>query len=103
MAFSPNSKRAFVTGKQCTLDSGPTREKFSSDLDMLFEAALVAGNFSAALKAKELIGKERGFFRDPKGSPVWSLDTLSDDDLARAVSVLEDQLSFSKKDDSTDE
>jgi hypothetical protein len=102
MASSPNSKRAFMTGKQCALESGLTREKFSSDLDMLFEAALVAGNFSAALKAKELIGKERGFFKDSKGPPLWSLDTLSDDDLAKAVSVLEDQLSFSKNDDSTD-
>ncbi len=83
--------------------SGGVREKFSHDLDMLFQAALLAGNFAAALKAKELIGKEKGFFREAKAShPLWSLDTLSDQELEKAVAVLEEATSLSKKDDSTE-
>jgi hypothetical protein len=38
------------------------RKKFLTDLEVLFERALEKEDFSAALKAKELLGKAEGFF-----------------------------------------
>ena len=74
------------------------REKFSCDLDILFDAAFLAGNFAAALKAKELIGKERGFFKEvKKPHPFWDLGALSNDDLEKTVLFLEEALFSSKK------
>ena len=97
MASSWKTKAIRASGVHQSPITHSAREKFSYDLDMLFEAALVAVNFTAALRAKELIGKERGFFKDPQHPPLWSLDSLSDDDLGKTVSVLEERLSFSKK------
>jgi len=69
------------------------RDKFSRDLDVLFEAALLAGNFVAALKAKELIGKERGFFKPPSDKTAHTLDieALSLKELDHMVANLENQ------------
>lgn len=38
------------------------RQKFLEDLELIFQAALAGKNFPAAVKAKELQGKELGFF-----------------------------------------
>lgn len=67
-------------------NSAQARGYFVQDLDLLFQACLLAGQYAAALKAKELIGKEGGFFaQDKKGALLPDLDKLSDAELQSLV------------------
>lgn len=51
---------------QQTVNRDCARTNFFSDLDVLFQAAMLAENYAAALKAKELLGKARGYFTPQK-------------------------------------
>jgi len=63
-----------------------TRDRFVDDLQILFEAALISCSYASALKAKELIGKERGFFQPRKEqAPLANMDVLSTSDLEGLV------------------
>lgn len=66
-----------------------TRDRFVDDLQILFEAALISCSYASALKAKELIGKERGFFQPRKEQASLSnMDALSTSDLEGLVDNL---------------
>ena len=41
-------------------ESDLTKSKFLADLDLLFEAALLSGQYALALKAKDTLGKHLG-------------------------------------------
>ncbi|MEB3701459.1 hypothetical protein Bealeia1_00521 [Candidatus Bealeia paramacronuclearis] len=75
------------------------REKLLEDLEETYIRATEKGNYSAALKAKELIGKEMGFFEGgKKGAKITSLKemdlkTLSDQDLEQLISTLQEVIS----------
>lgn len=67
------------------------RERFVQDLEDLFQAAWEKGNFFAALRAKELLGKELGFLKTTKIVKEFidpSLDRLSDENLENLLELL---------------
>ncbi|MBY0264332.1 MAG: hypothetical protein K2P90_02735 [Holosporales bacterium] len=75
------------------MTSDTLRLKFVADLEKLFEMALEKENFTIALKAKELLGRERGYFRLPEKSPsLFPLDlqALNDDQLSTLLSRLKE-------------
>ena len=90
------------------VDAAPARKKvnarlkFAQDLDILFEAAMKARNFTAALKAKELIGKTKGFFapktptkptsQNDKESETLNLEKLSVKALEQALLKIEQHI-----------
>jgi len=65
------------------------------DVDDLYQLALENGNFSVALKAKELLGREYGFFA-PKPPPSqkekMDLNAISDEDIDHLIKALEAKL-----------
>ena len=67
------------------------RQKFVEDLETLFCAALQKGNFAAALKAKELLGKEQGFLgkAHTKKPALTDLSSLSDEVLEHLITLCE--------------
>lgn len=103
------SKRYMPSSKQTAkVDAAPApkkvsaRLKFAQDLDVLFEAAMKARNFTAALKAKELIGKTKGFFapkaptkptsQNDKESETLNLEKLSVKALEQALLKIEQHI-----------
>jgi len=65
------------------------------DLENLYQLALEKENFSSALKAKELLGREYGLFA-PK-SPTsqkekMDLNNISDEDINQLIKALETKL-----------
>ena len=83
----PSSKQTLKVAEAPARKKVSARLKFAQDLDVLFEAAMKARNFTAALKAKELIGKTKGFFapqtptkstsQNDKESDTLNLEKLS--------------------------
>jgi hypothetical protein len=67
------------------------REKFSQDLERIFELAMQKGQLGAALRAKELLAKERGFFRaqDAKDLCLEDLTELPDHLLEKLMQLCE--------------
>jgi hypothetical protein len=67
------------------------------DLENIYTRALAKGNLAVALKVKELLGRECGLFslknRLSKKANV-SLDTLSEEDVQRLISEIEQQLTL---------
>lgn len=66
------------------------------DLEDIYRQAMEKGNFTVALKVKELLGKELGLFtKDAKArNGRISLGDLSDDDIAALIADLENQLAL---------
>ncbi len=61
------------------------------DIEGVYSAAMEKGNFTAALRAKELLGRERGLFSTSK-KKTFSLTDLSEEDLNRLIQEIEAQL-----------
>ncbi len=61
------------------------------DLEEVYTLAMEKGNFTTALKAKELLGRASGLFSTVK-KPTLSLDDLSIEDLNRLIEDIETRL-----------
>ena len=57
------------------------RTSLLKDLEAIYALALAKGNLTAALRAKELLGKGQGFFASPSPQKKVSLAGLSDEDI----------------------
>lgn len=71
------------------------------DLENIYTLAMEKGNFAAALKAKELLGREYGLFSHKVSSSrktQVSLGDLSEEDIKRLMGEIEKQLSLDRKD-----
>ncbi|MBY0502187.1 MAG: hypothetical protein K2P93_09370 [Alphaproteobacteria bacterium] len=69
------------------------------DIEDIFEQALAKANFSVALKAKELLGREQGLFltkRPPSKKETINLADLSEEDLLQLIQQLESKLNFER-------
>ena len=67
------------------------RSKMIQDLEKTFSLALEAGDYKAAIQAKQMICKMRGFFDNKDGSKQnLSLVELSQDELAMLIEEAED-------------
>lgn len=67
------------------------------NLEDIYERALAKGNFSVALKAKELLGREFGLFSLKKPSSKKakiSLTHLSEDDIMHLIVEIKNELSL---------
>lgn len=64
------------------------RNKMIKDLEKIFSLALEAGDYKAAIQAKHMVGKMRGFLDSKKNS--ISLIELSQQDLEMLISEAED-------------
>jgi uncharacterized protein YfkK (UPF0435 family) len=67
------------------------------DLEDLYFMALEKGNYSVALKAKELLGRERGLFalkNTALQKPQISLENISDENLNHLIEELEVKLTL---------
>jgi len=71
--------------------SNTKRSHILKDLENLYALALEKGNFSVALKAKELLGREQGLFSGASHKKKLSLESLSDEDLDAFIQELEGQ------------
>ena len=71
------------------------REKLLKDLEETYMHAIEKGNYSAALKAKELIGKEMGLFegakkkKSKKVAQDFDFKNLTDADIQNLISALQ--------------
>ena len=61
------------------------------DLENLYALAMEKGNFTVALKAKELLGREQGLFSGASRKKKLSLENLSDEELEALIQELERQ------------
>ncbi|MBI2706978.1 MAG: hypothetical protein HYX35_01480 [Proteobacteria bacterium] len=61
------------------------------DIEEVYALAMEKGNFTAALRAKELLGRECGLFSVSK-KKRFSLADLSEEDLNRLIQELEAQI-----------
>lgn len=61
-------------------------EQLITDLEKIYQQALEAGNFTAAIKAKEIIAKEL-----QKTFPLRELADLTDTELERLINHLEER------------
>lgn len=68
------------------------RNKMIKDLEQTFTLALEAGDYKAAIHAKQMIGKMRGFFenKDNTKKGHLSLIELSQDELNMLIQEAED-------------
>lgn len=81
--------------------TGPSAQDILKDLENLYVLAMEKGNFAAALKAKELLGRESGLFSSRKTKV--SLADLSDEDIERLIQEVEGQMKFMKPKNKTGE
>ncbi len=63
------------------------------DLESIYAMALASENYSVALKAKELLGRQFGLFT-PKQKDKISLVDLSEEDLERLIVEIERELTL---------
>lgn len=63
------------------------RIKFIKDLESTFQLAIEAGDYKAAIQAKQVIGKAKGFME--KGNKSISLMELSQDELDSLIKEAE--------------
>ena len=67
------------------------RNKMIKDLEQTFSLALESGDYKAAIQAKHMIGKMRGFFDDRKGKKQHlTLVELSPEELEMLILEAED-------------
>ena len=62
------------------------------DVEEIFTRAMAKGSFSVALRAKELLGRECGLFKQKTKNAEFSLENVSEQELSRLVKVIEKQL-----------
>jgi hypothetical protein len=62
-----------------------TKNRLMSDLELVFKVAMEAGNFTAALKAKELIAKQL----DKDLESKKSIKELSDEEIQHLIDHME--------------
>lgn len=80
-------------------DTPDIREKLLKDLEETYMRAIEKGNFTAALKAKELIGKEMGLFetekkkKSKKDPHQLDFKKLSDANIQNLISILQKAIS----------
>lgn len=73
------------------------------DLEEIYFMALGKGNYSVALKTKELLGREAGLFsgkQSPLKKKLVSLNDLSDDDITNLIEELETKLKLDQRESS---
>lgn len=70
----------------------PSASQILDDIETLYTLALEKGNFSAALKAKELIGREYGLFLPHSYRKNLALKDFSDEELDFLIRKIEAQL-----------
>lgn len=70
----------------------PTPANTLEDLESLYSLALAKGNLTAALRAKELLGKSQGLFTSPVSKKPLSMADLSDEDLGRLIQEIDTTL-----------
>jgi hypothetical protein len=75
--------------------TGPPAKDILNDLENLYILAMEKGNFTAALKAKELLGRECGLFSSKKAK--ISLTDLSDEEIERLIQEIEAQMDPTKQ------
>ncbi|OJW50127.1 MAG: hypothetical protein BGO67_02015 [Alphaproteobacteria bacterium 41-28] len=63
------------------------------DLESIYAMAMASENFSVALKAKELLGRQMGLFI-PKQKNQVSLSDLSEEDLERLIREIKTELTL---------
>lgn len=68
------------------------------DLEEVYRLALEKENFSSALKAKELLGREHGLFGS-KLLPKIDPNKLSDEDIEQLIKTIETELKFDSPND----
>ena len=68
-------------------------ESILKDLEFIYRMAIAHKNFAAALKAKELLGRQFGLFSLKKGDKV-SLADLSDEDINRLIEEIKSKLAL---------
>lgn len=67
--------------------------KILNDIDEIYACAMKKGNFMAALRAKELLGRQYGLFSfSPKKKPL-SLKDLTDAELQILIKEIEEIIS----------
>lgn len=62
------------------------------DLENIYSLAMAKGNFTAALKAKELLGREHGLFSAASRKKKLSLEGLSDEELDSLLQEVKRQI-----------
>ncbi len=73
------------------------RNKMIKDLEQTFSLALEAGDYKAAIQAKHMIGKMRGFFDNKKNKKQHlSLIELSQEELEMLICEAEDLKKWQK-------
>jgi hypothetical protein len=72
------------------MTSGLMANHILKDLENLYLLAMEKGNFTAALKAKELLGRECGLFSHKKNK--LSLADISDEEIDRLIQEIEVQM-----------
>ncbi len=65
------------------------REVLLKDLEEIYALAMANGNLTAALRAKELLGKGEGFFSSACLKKRVSLMDLADEDLERLIQEID--------------
>lgn len=77
------------------------RQQFTADLHVLFEASLLAGQYTAALRAKELMGKAQGFFdataTAKSKKQTLDLKKMSDTQVEQLIESLSEELDVLEK------
>ncbi len=80
----------------------PSSASILKDLEKIYLMALGKGNYSVALKVKELLGRELGLFTLKSSATTKnkiSLNDLSDEDITQLIKELEAKLKLDQKDD----
>jgi len=70
----------------------PPLSPFLKDLEDLYKLALKKGSLATALRAKELLGREQGFFKSSPHKGKLSLRDFSDEDLQLLIEEIKTYL-----------
>lgn len=70
----------------------PASSGILKEIRELYMLALEKGNFSVALKAQEILGRELGFTQPKPQKEKIDLNDLSDDDISNLIMILEAKL-----------
>lgn len=70
----------------------PASSGILKEIRELYMLALEKGNFSVALKAQEILGRELGFTQPKSEKEKIDLNDLSDDDISNLIMILEAKL-----------
>jgi len=73
-------------------------DKILMDIEKIYALAMEKGSLGVALRAKELLGRACGIFLTKPKNEIFTLDNISDEDLACLIEKIEKQLD-QKQDD----